>query len=115
MSIPPEILALAQQLTDELDRIELQANKGLVLVSQFLERFPDDARLISLSVRVGNGLFFVDGFRNRIESIIESVSDPNVSIEAIQLAGEELSEFWGRTLECKIVVNRAMNILESLQ
>jgi hypothetical protein len=72
-------------------------------------------RLIGLSANVGNGLFFVNSFRNRIESIIRKVSEPNVSGEAIQEAGGELSEIWGRILECKITVNRSVGILEGLQ
>ena len=115
MTIPPEIFGLVEQLTDELDRIEQQANKGLALASQLLERFPDNARLIGLSANVGNGLFFVNSFRNRIESIIGRISGINVSIDAIQQAGEELSEMWGRILECKIMVSRSVGILEDLQ
>ncbi len=115
MTIPPEILGLVEQLTQELDCIEQQANEGLVLARQLLERFPNNARLIGLSANVGNGLFFVDSFRNRIESIIGRISGINVSIDAIEEAGEELSEIWGRILECKIIVSRSVNILEALQ
>ncbi len=41
MTIPAEILSLVEQLTQELDRIEEQANKGMAIVNQLLERFPD--------------------------------------------------------------------------
>jgi hypothetical protein len=115
MAIPPEILRLVEQLTEELDRIEQQANMGLNIASQLLERFPDNARLIDLSANVGNGLFFVNSFRNRIERIIENLSGTTVLSEAIQVAGEELSELWGRILECKMPVNRSVGILEDLQ
>jgi chaperonin cofactor prefoldin len=115
MAIPPEILNLVEQLAQELDRIEQQANKGLAIASQLLEPFPDNARLIGLSANLGNVLFFVSNFRNRIESIIQKISRTNVSIEAIQEAGEELSEIWGRILECKMSVNRSVSILEDLQ
>lgn len=115
MSIPPEILSLVEQLIQELDRIEEQANKGIAIANQLLERFPDNARLIGLSANVGNGLFFVDSFRNRIESIIGNISGTNVSSEAIGEAGEELSGFWGRILECKMIVTRSVGILEDLQ
>lgn len=114
MSIPPEILILVEQLIQELDRIEQQANEGLVLARQLLERFPNNARLIDLSANLGNVLFFVDSFRNRIENIIQNISGTNVSSKAIQEAGEELSEFWGRILECKMSVNRSVGILEDL-
>lgn len=115
MTIPPEILGLVEQLTNELDLIEQQANKGLARASQLLERFPNNVRLIGLYANLGNVLFFVSSFRNRIESIIGGISKINVSSEAIQRAGEELSEFWGRIQECKMMVSRSVGILEDLQ
>ena len=115
MTIPPEILSLVEQLIQELDRIEQQANEGLAIASQLLELFPDNARLIGLSANLGNVLFFVDSFRNRTESIIQRISGTTVSSDAIQEAGEELSEIWGRILECKITVSRSVGILEDLQ
>jgi prefoldin subunit 5 len=115
MTIPPEILELVEQLTRELDRIEQQANEGLAIASQLLERFPDNARLIGLSASLGNVIFFVNIFRRLIESIIQRISGTNVSIESVREAGEELSEVWGRVLECKMVVNRSVGILEDLQ
>lgn len=115
MTIPPEIPGLVEQLMQELDSIEQQANEGLAIASQLLERFPDNARLIGLSANLGNVLFFVSSLRNRIENIIQKIFGNSVSIEAIQEAGEELSEFWGRILECKMSVNRSVSILENLQ
>ena len=94
MTIPPEILGLVEQLTQELDRIEQQANQGLAIASQLLESFPNNARLIGLSANLGNVLFFVSSFRNRIESIIGGISGIDVSSEAIQGAAEELSGHW---------------------
>jgi hypothetical protein len=90
MTIPPEISRLVEQLTSELDLIEQQANLGLALASQLLQRFPNNVRLIGLSANVGNVLFFVSSFRNRIDRIIGEISGANVSIRAIQEAGEEL-------------------------
>jgi hypothetical protein len=115
MTIPPEILRLVEKLTDELDRIEDQANGGLVRVRQLLERFPDNERLIGLSANLVNILFFVSSFRNRIESILGRMSGTTVSSDTIQETGEELSEIWGRILECKITVSRSVGILENLQ
>jgi hypothetical protein len=115
MTIPPEILGLVQQLTDELNRIEQEANMGLALASQLLQRFPDNARLIGLSANVGNVLFFVSSFRNRIKRIIGGISGANVPIGAMQEAGEELSEMWGRVQECKMILSRSVSILEDLQ
>lgn len=115
MSIPPEILGLVEQLNQELDGIEQQANRGLTIASQLLERFPDNTKIIGLSANVGNGLFFVSSFRDRIERTIQNLSGTTVSRETIQVAGEDLSEMWGRILECKMTVNRSVNILEDLQ
>ena len=115
MTIPPEILGLIEQLTDELDRIEQQANEGLAIASQLLERFPNNARLIGLSANLGNVLFFVDNFRNRIEDIFQNISGVNVSREAIQEAGEELSAVWGRMLERKMRVKRSVGIWAGVQ
>ena len=56
MTIPAEILSLIEQLTQEIDRIEQQANKGLAIASQLLERFPNNARLIGLSANLGNAV-----------------------------------------------------------
>jgi len=115
MTIPPEISNLIEQLTEELDRIERQANEGLVIVSQFLERFPNNARLVGLSATLGNVLFFVNNFRSRIENIVHKISAIDVSVETIQEAGKELSEVWGRVIECKMLVARTVAILENLQ
>jgi hypothetical protein len=115
MTIPPEISRLVEQLADELDLIEQQANLGLALASQLLQRFPNNVRLIGLSANVGNVLFFVSSFRNRIDRIIGEISGANVSIRAIQEAGEELSEMWGRVQECKMMLSRSVSVLEDLQ
>lgn len=115
MSIPPEIIELVDRLTDELNYIERQANMGLALASRLLERFPNNATLIGLSANVGNILFFVSSFRNRLDRIIGEISGNNISIMVMQEAGEELSEMWGRVQECKIMLSRSVSVLEDLQ
>lgn len=115
MTVPPEILNLAEQLIQELYLIEEQANAGLAIASQLLKRFPDNARLIGLSAIFGNVLFFVSSLRNRIELIVERISRTTESSDTIWEAGEELSEIWGRVLECKMTVSRSVGILEDLQ
>ncbi|MGL5059527.1 MAG: hypothetical protein ACRC62_06055, partial [Microcoleus sp.] len=115
MSIPLSILELVAQLTSEIDLLEQQASEGLVLARQLLDRFPNNATLIGLSANLGNIIFFASSLRNRIENLIASISGSNVSIDAIQEVGEELSEFWGRVLECKMALSRSVNILEGLQ
>ncbi|KJH69926.1 hypothetical protein [Aliterella atlantica] len=115
MTIPPEILSLVEQLNQQLDSIDEQANEGLAIAIQLLERFPNNARLIGLSANLGNILFFVYSFRNRIEGITERISGITASNNAIREAGEELSEIWGRVLECKIIVDRSVVVLKDLQ
>ncbi len=115
MTIPPEISRLVEQLAAELDLIEQQASLGLSLVSQLLERFPNNFRLIGLSANVGNVLFFVSSFRNRIERIIGEISGNNVSNGVMHEVGEELSEMWGRVQECKMMLSRSVSVLEDLQ
>jgi hypothetical protein len=115
MSIPPEILELVDRLTEKLNYIERQANIGLALASHLVERFPNNATLISLSAKVGNGLFFVSSFRNRIKSIVEGISGNNLSVKVVQQAGEDLSEMWGRIFECKMMASRSVSVLEDLQ
>jgi hypothetical protein len=44
MTIPLEILGLIEQLTQELDRIEQQANQGLAIASQLSESFPNNVQ-----------------------------------------------------------------------
>jgi hypothetical protein len=115
MNIPPEILNLVQQLTNDLDIIENRANQGLIIASQLLEHFPNNTSLINLSANLGNGLFFANSFRTRIESIIQAISSQNEAISSIQQAGEDLSEITGRVLECRMTVDRAASILEDLR
>lgn len=115
MNIPPEILRLVQQLTNELDIIESRANQGLVIASQLLDRFPSNTSLINLSANLGNGLFFVKNFRTRIERIVQAISSQNEALGSIQQVGEDLSEITGRVLECKMTVDRAVSILEDLR
>jgi hypothetical protein len=48
MSVPPEIVALIEQLSQELKQSEQLAVNGLNLVKSILSRFPDNARMIEL-------------------------------------------------------------------
>jgi hypothetical protein len=115
MTIPPEILELAEQLRKELDGIEKQANEGLAIATHLLDHFPNNASLIILFSNLGNIIFFVSGFRQRIESLTQKIHRNSTSIEAVQEVVEELSEMWGRMLECKMTVHRSVDHLRALQ
>lgn len=77
--------------------------------------FPNNAKLTGLFATLNNALFFVDNFRGRIQTTVEIISPIDVSVEAVQEAGEDLSEFLGLVLDAKIMVNRTIAILEDLQ
>lgn len=114
MPIPLEIQALINQLNQELDQIEAEARLGIDVARLLLVRFPNNARLTSLFASLNNALFFVDNFRRRIQSTVE-ISSIDLSVEAVQETGEDLSEFLGLVLDAKIMVTRTKAILEDLQ
>jgi len=98
MPIPLEIQALINQLNQELDQIEAEARLGIDVAQLLLVRFPNNARLTGLFASLNNALFFVDNFRRRIQATVE-ISSIDLSIEAVQETGEDLSEFLGLVLE----------------
>ena len=115
MTISPEIQILVDRLNQELNQIEQQAREGLDIARRLLDRFPDNVRLIGLTATLANSLFFVDNFRTRIQTTLEQISATDTSPEAIQEAGEDLSEFLGRIFESKMLVSRTTAILEDLR
>lgn len=115
MPISSEIQALINLLNQELDQIEREADEGINIVRLLLSRFPDNVNLINLLATLNNALFFVDNFRMRIRTTIESILPTDASAEAIQAAGEDLSEFLGRVIESKMLVSRATAILKDLR
>lgn len=115
MAIPSEIQALIDQLNQELDQIEVEARRGIDVSRLLLVRFHDNGRLTGLFATLNNAIFFVDNFRGRIQTTFERISSTDVSVEAVQEAGEDLSEFLGLVLDAKIMVSRTLAILEKLQ
>lgn len=59
-------------------------------------------------------MLFRDNASRRIQITVDSISPPYVPGEVIQEAGEDLGELLGRVLETRILVNRAVGILEDL-
>ena len=59
-------------------------------------------------------MLFRDNTRRRIQITFDSISPPYVADEIIQEAGEDLGALLGRVLETKMLVSRAVKILEDL-
>ncbi|MDJ0713953.1 MAG: hypothetical protein QNJ54_07010 [Prochloraceae cyanobacterium] len=70
--------------------------------------------MIQLLAILNNSLLFRDNTRRHIQITLDSISSPYVADEIIQEAGEDLGELLGRVLETKMLVSRAVGILEDL-
>ncbi len=114
MTIPPEILGTITILNKELNQIENEATKGLEIIRELLPLFSNNLVLIQLLSTFNNSLLFRDNVRRRIQITIDSISHPYIKSEIIHEAGEDLGELLGRVIETKILVNRAVRILEDL-
>lgn len=115
MTIPANLLALINQLNQELVQIEQEATEGVNMARVALSRFPNNDILIQLFASLNNFLLFVDISRRQIEATVEDISSTDVSTQVIQEAGETLATLLGRVIEVKIVVNRAINRLDNFQ
>lgn len=114
MSIPTELLATIAKLNQELDRIENEATRGLEIIRGLIPLFSDNLVLIQLLSTLNNSLLFRDNTKRRIQITLDSILPPSVADETIQEAGEDLGELLGRVVETKILVVRAVGILENL-
>jgi hypothetical protein len=114
MTIPSEILAIITTLNQELHQIEEEATRGLQIIRRLLPLFSDNIVLIQLLATLNNSLLFRDNASRRIQITVDSISPPHVKSEVIQEAGEDLGELLGRVIETKILVSRAVGILEDL-
>ncbi|MGA9382626.1 MAG: hypothetical protein WBV73_28020, partial [Phormidium sp.] len=59
MPVPSEIIALVNQLNQELNLIEQEATEGLNLLRPILSHFPENTRLIQYFAFLSNALFSV--------------------------------------------------------
>jgi hypothetical protein len=114
MSLPPQILETIEKLNRELDLVEVEANKGLEIVRVLSPLFYENPILIQLLSTLNNSLLFRDNVKRRIQMTIDSISPPQIPSEIVQAAAEDLGELLGRALETKILVMRAVRILEDL-
>lgn len=114
MPVPSEILALIDQLNQELDQTLQQATEGLNLVRPALSRFPDNIILTQFFAYLNNVLFFVENYRVRVQGTVTSLSVADVTTEEIRETGEELATMLGVVLETKMRVGRIIARLEEL-
>ncbi|HEY9862236.1 MAG TPA: hypothetical protein V6D16_22260 [Candidatus Obscuribacterales bacterium] len=110
-----EIIAFIERLNQELDQIERQATEGLTLARVTLERFSNNDTLIQMLAFLNSATLYVDTERRRIQTIVENLSEADITDEEIQEAGEELATKLGRVVETKIRVVKLKNRLENLQ
>ena len=112
MPIPPELEAFIERLNLELGQIEQKTSVGLNLARELLSRIPDNAILIQNLAYFNAALFFVNSSRQQIETIINSTSTSETSINQIQETGEDLGTLFGQALEVKLRVERLVVRLE---
>jgi hypothetical protein len=114
MSLNPEILKIVEQLNQELDEIESDANRGLEIIRTLMPLFYENPILIQLLATLNNSLLFRDNVKRRIQIAIDSISPPQIDPDLVRAAGEDLGELLGRVLETRMLVSRAVKILEDL-
>lgn len=113
MTIPAPLIALIEQLNQELNLIEQEAQQGLELVRSQLERFPDNYILVQLFGILNNYVLFVEISRRRIAYDTLILQSARITEEQIQNAGEDLAELLGRIIDSKIAVNQVKTRLEN--
>jgi hypothetical protein len=113
MPIPPEIQTVIDRLDRELNEIEQESTEGLNLTRELLSRFSDNAILTQFFASFSSLLFFVETYRNRVETIVEQLSVDDVPGSVIQEAGEDLGTMLGRVTEARINASRLKNRLEN--
>jgi hypothetical protein len=118
MLIPPKILALVEQLNEELNFVEQVTSTNLSLTKTVLERFPDNVTLTQFFAYLNSMMLLVEIDRRRIQEIIEGLSALNEFAQdtenAVQEVGETLGTELGRVIEAKMVVSQIKSRLENL-
>ncbi len=105
MPIPSEITVLIERLNQELDQTSQEATEALNIVRSRLMGFPNNARLIEFFAALSNIRLFVDNSRGRIQTIVENLSQTEITtVDQIQEVGEDLATLLGTTLEAKMIV-----------
>lgn len=115
MSLPSEIIALIDQLNQELSAIENQSQLALILTRQKLEEFSNNSLFVQVFAKLNNYLLFVEIARRRINYEQILLSTPALNREQIQNAGEDLSELLGQVIDAKIAVITVKQRLENWQ
>ncbi|MFB2895894.1 hypothetical protein ACE1CI_23540 [Aerosakkonemataceae cyanobacterium BLCC-F50] len=113
MSIPPEIRDIIDRVTLELNEAEQEATEGINLVRPILSQFPENIAISQFFAYFSSILFFVEMCRTRrLPTIVEKISNSDVTDLEIQEVGEELGTLLGQVVEAKIGIRR---IVERLQ
>ncbi|MFB2972564.1 hypothetical protein ACE1CD_26695 [Aerosakkonema sp. BLCC-F183] len=113
MPIPSEIRELIDRINQEINETEQEATEGISLVRPILSQFPENVALTQFFAYFSSILFFVEMCRTRrLPTIVEKISDSDVTDLEIKEAGEELGTLLGQVIEAKIGVRR---IVERLQ
>ena len=115
MAVPPEIESLTLQINQILEETEQQTINGLALTRQILDRFPENTLLIQFFAYLNSILLFAQTNKAQTKTILNELSTPDVTIDEIQEAGEDLGTILGRVLETKVRLERIIERLEILR
>lgn len=115
MPIPSEIIALANQLNQELTQIEQNATEGLNIINSLLSSFPENITLTGLFAFFSNVSFSIEVYRRRIQATLEEIASDKTTEEEMREAGEDLATLLGTILEVKMEVIRIVNDLEDFR
>ncbi len=102
-------------MNQELEQTKSDVTEGLNLVRPILSLFPENVKLIQFFAFFNNSLLFIEISQRRIEATVDRISAPDVTIEEIQNAGEDLGTLLGWVLETKILGRRIISILEEFR
>jgi excinuclease UvrABC helicase subunit UvrB len=113
MNLPSNFNTLFERFSNELDNLDLELLRAIELVRERIALFPDNIASVQLFATLSNYALFAENTRRRIQETLQYLRiSENLSEQAIQEIGEDLSEQLGRLLEAKIVVGNIRIRLE---
>lgn len=112
MTIPVEIIALVNQLYQEIEQVEQLAIDGLNLIRPILFNLPDNLKLLQAFAFLNSVTLAVSTYRKQISTIVENITPLETTDITIQEAGEDLSTLLGVILEAKIRLSRVIDELK---
>jgi hypothetical protein len=106
MTLPANFDGLVEQLSNEINNLDLELYQAIELVREKIILFPDNIILIQLFSTLNNYAMFAENTKRQIQSTLQLLAVKEIPFERdIQEAGEDLSEQLGRILEAKVVVS----------